>query len=785
MSKYMYQNIIYNSKSKLSEATGINRKSLLKIIKDIPENEDGIVVVDGVIKTYLDSKITYTYEGIEYSTVNEAADAVGLKNATLSKYLKLADNDMEKAMKLYFDEHTYCIIDGKRYFRQSDLADELGVTVTTLVKYIDSEGSVESAVKAIKKIKEDVENNVYEWQEKKYFSLESVAKAMGIPRPTLKRILENQANGNLDTAYQIYQSRNSGKYHGYEYDGVKYGSLKKLLAAYGLSEHKYREKLKEHNDDFKSTIDALIQEKEEAKRLELEAQEREEKINAIFAEIELEYDIPEKELKSLIRTSLETHTDFKELIVRYERTHQKYIFGGNIYETIAAVSRVSGISETQLRRLVDKFGNDLDFALNEKSKPIVYTYDGKTFESIKALADYTGIKELRLGRYIRKYDRNAEKAIYMIRLRDTRRKKVSIETSDISPQDMAVVLGIKYSELIACLNRGMSLDDIKKLFSNSKEHLISQKSSNIMYKGMTLYQYCIENGLNYSCIYYSITEYNKTPEEAIENYKSAGQEIPTDWIFERYDVLLKHLLLSEKLDYKKIIATMRACYLPLEDAIEKCIIGAESKKRELESNWEEELYYLFKSISSQEERDECIKEFWVTQEELQCMENIKNRFNEVKRKMLLFEFASCMKAEVFTKDELAELMSLYNISDDELEIIFLDLYKKFNYGVLLAQNEPQLIKRNIINEHIRNWGQMTEQEKEEVKQKYPEDYEDIVKTFEDIQGYKELLKVYRKDQEIISRMKGTVHEHVGEIAETRAELESEIALESEISIIED
>lgn len=49
----------------------------------------------------------------------------------------------------------------------------------------------------------------------------------------------------------------------------------------------------------------------------------------------------------------------------------------------------------------------------------------------------------------------------------------------------------------------------------------------VLPNGQSLLEYCIENGLNFSCIYYSIHTYGKTMEEAIKHYREKGQEIPS------------------------------------------------------------------------------------------------------------------------------------------------------------------------------------------------------------------------------------------------------------------
>lgn len=97
---------------------------------------------------------------------------------------------------------------------------------------------------------------------------------------------------------------------------------------------------------------------------------------------------------------------------------------------------------------------------------------------------------------------------------------------------------------------------------------------------------------------------------------------------------------------------------------------------------------------SKEDKESFIKEFYVTKEELDCVAEIKSKIDIIERKKLLFEFAECIKNKVFPQEELADLMYLYDITNDEIDIIYLELYTRFKSGVLLTEEEPELIKIN-------------------------------------------------------------------------------------------
>lgn len=515
--KYMYEGQVYTTKLKLSEATKINRKTLTRLLEENPT-----LTVDEIVAKYKEGQTTYQYKGKTYSSKTEAADDIEVNIKTLSKYLKLADNNLEKAMKLYEEEHTYANIDGVRYATQKELADSLNVTVKTLIKYIDSKGSIEAAVKAIKTPK-----LTYNWKGVEYESLERVSIAMEIPRPTLKRIMENETNGDVEKAYDIYQERNKRKY-------------------------------------------------------------------------------------SYKRKNLE-------------------------------------------------------------------------FDTIDSLASYLGKSKTTVARYLRKYDGNVDKAIFMIKIRDLRRQKVPHENSKISTQDMAIILGIKQNELIAYLNSGMTIDEIKESVNATSSSVYPKtqsepKASTIMYDSNTsLAQFCLEHRINYNCIYYAITTYGKSKEEALEHYYQHGQRIPKAWIHQKYDVLLKHLLLNEGINSDKIVTEMRNKVISLKEAIENYIIKEEAKEFNLDSDWQMELYSILTAEHiPEEEKEEFKKEFYVTETEEQGIHKAQSRMNKMERKLLLYEMAECIKENIYPENEMVALMKEYEISEEEIDTIFLDLYANFD-----------------------------------------------------------------------------------------------------------
>ena len=166
---------------------------------------------------------------------------------------------------------------------------------------------------------------------------------------------------------------------------------------------------------------------------------------------------------------------------------------------------------------------------------------------LRTIAKDEGVAETTLDRYYKKYG-NIDKAVYMAKIQRSRNQKVTIRNTELSLSDLSIVLGIKESELLNMLNSGMKIEDIKK--SKTKKTRKSPMSNKklLLPNGHSLLEYCIENGLNFSCIYYSINTYGKTIEEAIKHYKEKGQErkveisdIAKKWYYlsgdERKDIL--------------------------------------------------------------------------------------------------------------------------------------------------------------------------------------------------------------------------------------------------------
>ena len=82
--------------------------------------------------------------------------------------------------------------------------------------------------------------------------------------------------------------------------------------------------------------------------------------------------------------------------------------------------------------------------------------------------------------------------------------------------------------------------------------------------------------------------------------------------------------------------------------------------------------------------------------------------------MLLFDIAEVIEQEVFSKEEMPQLLQMYEITPEEIDTIFLDLYSKFKDGILLGENEPQMKRRQVLSDIVRKWYFLGEDERVQI-----------------------------------------------------------------------
>ncbi len=264
------------------------------------------------------------------------------------------------------------------------------------------------------------------------------------------------------------------------------------------------------------------------------------------------------------------------------------------------------------------------------------------------------------------------------------------------------------------MNKGMSINQIMALVQkHPKRNKIKQEITKLS-NGQTLLEYCIDNGLNYAFIYRAINTYGRTLDEAVNEYQTKGSKMPSNWIFEKYGVLLRHLMTENGVNVQRVVDYMRKEKLSMSEAIEKYIIRKNAKQYDVDADWMQEIYAVLTDENMANEYDGFKKTFYIDDQEEECIIQSYDEVQNLDRKLLLFEIAESIKENIFTPDEMSEVLQVYEVKPEEIETIFLDLYSKYDDKILLGKDQPEMKRRNTINEIAKKWYYMTAEERKKV-----------------------------------------------------------------------
>lgn len=566
------------------------------------------------------------------------------------------------------------------------IAKRIGISRDTLNKHYVSTGNIYEAEKICKKIIEDKQASLIDYNGEK-LAMQTIAKKVGIKdAKTLKKYYEQTGD-----IYLAIEKCNESKI---EYNG-------ELL-----------------------TLDAIAK-REGLKRDTLERN---------YNNTENIYDA--------VKVCLEKKKKAEEAKVTYKGESR----------TITSVAKELGISKETLKKYYKK-SESIEKAIEmfnknkqevEESK-IEYKGDHKF---LKAIAREEAVAETTLTRYFQKYN-NIDKAVFMAKIQREKSKRVKIKGGNVNLYDLSIILGVKYSELINCLKNGMSIEEIKKQKPNNSKRMKLKQEYTILSSGQTLLEYCVENGVNYAFIYRAINTYGKTIEEAVQEYRKNGSNMPRNWVFEKYGVLLRHLMTSSNIDIQRVVDYMRKEQISMSEAIEKYVIRRNSKDNKLDSDWMQEVYGILTDENMSDEYEEFKNTFYIDEKEEECIIKSQREIQALERKLLLFEIAEVIEENTFSIEELPELLQIYEVQADEVETIFLDLYSKFEKGIILGEEQSQLKRREVLNEITRKWYYLGQEERERIlkdNEVTDEEKQMIVNTSNEIVKYKGMLKIGEKDK---------------------------------------
>lgn len=566
------------------------------------------------------------------------------------------------------------------------IAKRIGISRDTLNKHYVSTGNIYEAEKICKKIIEDKQASLIDYNGEK-LAMQTIAKKVGIKdAKTLKKYYEQTGD-----IYLAIEKCNESKI---EYNG-------ELL-----------------------TLDAIAK-REGLKRDTLERN---------YNNTENIYDA--------VKVCLEKKKKAEEAKVTYKGESR----------TITSVAKELGISKETLKKYYKK-SESIEKAIEmfNKNKQEVeeskIEYKGD-YKFLKAIAREEAVAETTLTRYFQKYN-NIDKAVFMAKIQREKSKRVKIKGGNVNLYDLSIILGVKYSELINCLKNGMSIEEIKKQKPNNSKRMKLKQEYTMLSSGQTLLEYCVENGVNYAFIYRAINTYGKTIEEAVQEYRKNGSNMPRNWVFEKYGVLLRHLMTSSNIDIQRVVDYMRKEQISMSEAIEKYVIRRNSKDNKLDSDWMQEVYGILTDENMSDEYEEFKNTFYIDEKEEECIIKSQREIQALERKLLLFEIAEVIEENTFSIEELPELLQIYEVQADEVETIFLDLYSKFEKGIILGEEQSQLKRREVLNEITRKWYYLGQEERERIlkdNEVTDEEKQMIVNTSNEIVKYKGMLKIGEKDK---------------------------------------
>lgn len=361
--------------------------------------------------------------------------------------------------------------------------------------------------------------------------------------------------------------------------------------------------------------------------------------------------------------------------------------------SITAIAAQEDIERHSLDRHYKKLGNIYD-AIKEckKAKEIhngTIEYNGKK-RTISGIASLENIKKETLKEYYELYN-NIEKAVMLTKESQRRRKESLYRNSKTSVDSFSKYHNIPVLKVEKMLDNGSTLEKIE-------EDIPTKNNDYLTYKGESLYRYCLDNGYNYWVIRNMIEKYKVDPDEALFQYKQNGQQIPHKWIYEKYGVLFKHLLLKYGFDSNRVIKLMNNEGYTLDDALVKLVFISDNKLSSLQSNWLYDLYDLINS-SSPNELENIYETFYVDENEKEILRKKHFKIEKVKRDLLLFDISQVINT--WSIEELFEIFTLYEITDKEIIVIYNELYQPFNEGIINPTLE-HLSRMDNINTVIKD-----------------------------------------------------------------------------------
>lgn len=303
----------------------------------------------------------------------------------------------------------------------------------------------------------------------------------------------------------------------------------------------------------------------------------------------------------------------------------------------------------------------------------------------------------------------------------------------------------------------IDLNTLNKFLAKTSKSSCSYKKR-IEYHGETLKNYCIKNGYNYSVIFRLLKIHRHLPSKnfeelvplVIDTYRHNIQNQPTLWVYEKYGVLLKHLLLLINVDSTGIIYNMKKYCISLEEAIRHEIFKRNIPNKKYK--WLEELFnYIIEELDADKSEEELTnkiakkfydlnKEYNLTNEEVSILFSLLEKYILAIRKYLACSFV--LEKDLNTKIYKARN---YNLSPQEIEeAYFISL--RIKGKIVIPEDHPLIQHFYILKKYYLIWDELTKEQQEYLQKFERITQEDIMLMRQLKENIQEILNILNSNK---------------------------------------
>lgn len=216
-------------------------------------------------------------------------------------------------------------------------------------------------------------------------------------------------------------------------------------------------------------------------------------------------------------------------------------------------------------------------------------------------------------------------------------------------------------------NKEYTEEEITSIIDSYKQQYVC------MYKGMSLYQYCVQMRYNYNVIYYSMKAYGWDVETAINQYVLCGQASRFSHKYALGDVLLYHFLIKMNMEDRYVMDRIRKGRTEEDALIDAVFLNREQYKTRTIRH---RLRAIYSEIESLDDVDLIKRTYNLEEDDIKFLTAKAYRVEEVITQYRLFSVVSAAQALDNTQ-ELQLLLSSMGMTIEDLNKLQEELLEGF------------------------------------------------------------------------------------------------------------